>query len=242
MVSIDPEVAYYLNEEKISPFYLAVETKNKEILKALLEKARDLDDVERPRPRGESPIYAIILRRNKGTVSPNIINHVFTFYSNLISLLNFIFSNIYIFFLNLEMLEEIAIKNQNLFHIRDIKGKTPLYFAASKVYLEGVKFLLKYSEKSTLERSIKGNFPIHAACKHGHVGIVNELLEQQWTNPAEFLNNKGQNILHSAAKSGKSVVVKNLLRNPKLEMLVINAKDNLGNTALHLASMNLRPN
>uniref|UniRef100_A0A2N9I308 Uncharacterized protein n=1 Tax=Fagus sylvatica TaxID=28930 RepID=A0A2N9I308_FAGSY len=145
LVSIDPEVAYYLNEEKISPFYLAVETKNKEILKALLEEARDLDDVERPRPRGESPIYAIILRRNK-------------------------------------------------------------------------------------------------ACKNGHVDIVNELLEQQWPNPTEFLNNEGQNILHIAAKCGKYVVVRNLLRNPKLEMFVINAKDNLGNTALHLASMNLHPN
>ncbi|GMY05059.1 protein ACCELERATED CELL DEATH 6-like isoform X1 [Fagus crenata] len=140
------------------------------------------------------------------------------------------------------MLEEIAIKNQNLFHVRDTKGKTPLYFAASKGYLEGFKFLLKYSEKSTLERSIKGNFPIHAACKNGHVDIVNELLEQQWPNPTEFLNNEGQNILHIAAKSGKYVVVKNLLRNPKLEMFEINAKDNLGNTALHLASMNLRPN
>jgi serine/threonine-protein phosphatase 6 regulatory ankyrin repeat subunit B len=140
------------------------------------------------------------------------------------------------------MLEEIAIKNQNLFHVRDTKGKTPLYFAASKGYLEGFKFLLKYSEKSTLERSIKGNFPIHAACKNGHVDIVNELLEQQWPNPTEFLNNEGQNILHIAAKSGKYVVVKNLLRNPKLEMFEINAKDNLGNTALHLASMNLHPN
>ncbi|GMY05048.1 protein ACCELERATED CELL DEATH 6-like isoform X3 [Fagus crenata] len=179
LVSIDPEVAYYLNEEKKSPFYLAVETNDKDIFKALLEEARDLNDaVERPRPRGESPIYAIILKRNK----------------------------------------------------------------ASKGYLEGVKFLLKYSEKSTLERSIKGNFPIHAACKNGHVDIVNELLEQQWPDPTEFLNNEGHNILHIAAKSGKHVVVKNLLRNPKLEMLEINAKDNLGNTALHLASMNLHPN
>ena len=242
LVSIDPEVAYYLNEEKKSPFYLAVETNDKDIFKALLEEAQDLNDaVERPRPRGESPIYAIILKRNKGTVSPNIINHIFTCYSNLISLLNFIFFNIYIF-LNLEMLKEIAIKNQILFHIRDTKGKTPLYFAASKGFLEGVTFLLKYSKQSTLERSVKGNFPIHAACKNGHVDIVNKLLEPQyWPNPTELLNNEGQNILHIAARSGKNVVVKNLLRNPKLEMRVINAKDNLGNTPLHLASMNLHP-
>ncbi|KAF3971028.1 hypothetical protein CMV_005327 [Castanea mollissima] len=203
LLSKNSETAYYLNKEGVSPFCLAAETGNKDILRRLLELV-DGNDKLIGRPRRESPIYAVILQRS------------------------------------LDMLEEIAKTKQVLFHIRDEKGKTPLYFAASKGYLEGVQFLLHYSRQSTLERSTKGDFPIHAACKNGHVNVVNVLLEEQWPDPTELLNKEGQNILHVAAKSGKDVVVKNILRNPKLEKL-LNAKDNDGNTAVHLASMNLHP-
>lgn len=175
-------------------------------------------------------------------VVKNVVPMALSFY--LISLLNFVFTKIIILFyfiFDLDMLEEIAKTKQVLFHIRDEKGKTPLYFAASKGYLEGVQFLLHYSRQSTLERSTKGDFPIHAACKNGHVNVVNVLLEKQWPDPTELLNKEGQNILHVAAKSGKDVVVKNILRNPKLDEKLLNAKDNDGNTALHLASMNLHP-
>ena len=140
--------------------------------------------------------------------------------------------------MNLDILEAIFKKNPILFHVRDKKRKTPLHFAASKGYTKGVQFLLSNFGKQALESSTNGDFPIHIACKKGHIKVVKELLEQEWPNPIEVLNKDGQNILHVAAKSGENTVVKTILECPKLEEL-LNAGDKNGNTALHLASMNL---
>ena len=83
--------------------------------------------------------------------------------------------------MNLDILEEIFNKKRELFNIRlrDKKGKTPLHFAVSTCYFEGTQFLLEKSRKSFLERSTKGDLPIHIACKKGHVEIVKMLREQQ---------------------------------------------------------------
>nr|POF20151.1 isoform 2 of protein accelerated cell death 6 [Quercus suber] len=136
--------------------------------------------------------------------------------------------------------EEIFMKCPKLFLIRDKKRRTPLHFAASKGYTDGVRFLLSKFGQQALQRSTSGDFPIHIASKKGHIKIVEKLLEQQWPNPLELLNKKGQNILHVAAERGKNNVVKCILKHPKLEEL-LNAEDKNGNTALHLASMNLHP-
>nr|XP_034916961.1 uncharacterized protein LOC118050662 [Populus alba]TKS11519.1 hypothetical protein D5086_0000072520 [Populus alba] len=55
----------------------------------------------------------------------------------------------------------------------------------------------------------------------------------------DFLNEKGQNILHVAAESGQRKIVDEILRNQDLEAL-INEKDYDGNTPLHLAAMYCR--
>ena len=141
--------------------------------------------------------------------------------------------------MNLDILEAIFKKNPILFHIRDKKRKTPLHFAASKGYTEGVQYLLSNFGQQFLESSTNGDFPIHIACKKGHIDVVKELLKQEWPNPIELLNKEGQNILHVAAKSGENTVVKPYW-NAQLKLVeLLNAGDKDGNTALHLASMNL---
>ncbi|XP_075664867.1 protein ACCELERATED CELL DEATH 6-like [Castanea sativa] len=137
-----------------------------------------------------------------------------------------------------DILEEIFMKYPKLFLIRDKKRKTPLHFAASKGYIDGVRFLLSKFGEQAFKRSKNWDFPIHIASKKGHIKIVEKLLEQQWPNPTELLNKEGQNILHVAAENGKNNVVKGLLKHSKVEELK-NAVDKNGNTALHLASMNL---
>ncbi|XP_065630522.1 protein ACCELERATED CELL DEATH 6 isoform X2 [Quercus suber] len=138
----------------------------------------------------------------------------------------------------IDILKDIFKKNPILFYIRDKKRKTPLHFAASKGYTAGVRYLLSKFGLQALQRSTNGDFPIHIACKKGHIKVVEELLKQKWPNPTDLINKEGQSILHVAAESGMILVVKIILENLELEEL-LNAEDNNGNTALHLASMNL---
>ena len=126
-------------------------------------------------------------------------------------------------------------------YLKDDDGETPLHYAASTNYLEGVDILLNKSILLALERDKKGNLPIHLACKRGHVDVVKQFIIKGWPGIKHLLNLKGQNILHVAAKKGKDNVVKYLLRDARLEQLTINEKDKHGNTALHLASKKFYP-
>ncbi|KAL2328235.1 hypothetical protein Fmac_021662 [Flemingia macrophylla] len=70
--------------------------------------------------------------------------------------------------------------------------------------------------------------------------MVEEFLQHEWSISFP-VNRKGQNILHVAAKNGRSNLVKYLLRHLKMDEFTLNQKDDNGNTPLHLASRNLFP-
>ena len=77
LVSRDPEVAYYNNNNGKSPLYLAVENGNKkEILDDLLKTKASFpiksEDGDSP-PEGKSPVHAAIKQRNRG--DHNFITH-----------------------------------------------------------------------------------------------------------------------------------------------------------------------
>ncbi|KAF8391358.1 hypothetical protein HHK36_023662 [Tetracentron sinense] len=84
-----------------------------------------------------------------------------------------------------------------------------------------------------------GLSPIHMAAIKGHSDIVEWMLKR-CPDFREFLNREDQNILHVAAMSGKQKVVKSILKMPNFWML-INQKDNKGNTPLHLATIYWHP-
>ena len=140
-----------------------------------------------------------------------------------------------------ELIKEIAARKKELMHLRDEDGGTPLHYAASTGYIEGVRILLDKYSPSSLEQNAKGQLPIHLACERGHLKVVKEFLRQEYTHESILLlNRKGQNILHVAAEKGKHDVVKYLLKDYR--RIDINEKDQEGNTPLHLASKNSFPN
>lgn len=124
-------------------------------------------------------------------------------------------------------------------HITDDNGQTPLHYAASTNFAEGVQFFLLKHKMHIIEKDADGFFPIHCASKYGHVGILVKLL-YNCLDAREFVNQDGQNILHVAAKYGKFGVVKYILQTPGLELL-LNEKDHEGDTPLHLAATNWHP-
>ena len=87
--SANPKVSYYLNENGESPLSLAIETGDKEILE-LLFKAPSVYDELVGGPQEESPVYAAILKKRKGTTGPNFINLVSTLFKS-VSLISFTF-------------------------------------------------------------------------------------------------------------------------------------------------------
>ncbi|XP_034197121.1 protein ACCELERATED CELL DEATH 6-like [Prunus dulcis] len=137
-----------------------------------------------------------------------------------------------------EVLKIISNMEANILNSKDEKGRTPLHCAASIGYLEGVRFLGKRLVDSHRKDNC-GNFPIHFASSKGHVDIVKELL-LHCPDSMELRNSSDQNILHVAARCGEDNLVKYFLKNVEFQML-INQKDNRGNTPLHLAKMYHHP-
>ena len=132
-----------------------------------------------------------------------------------------------------ETLEKILA--MELVDQKDKHGRTPLHYAASIGYLEGVQTLLGQSNFDRYQRDDEGFLPIHVASMRGYVDIVKELLQVSFDS-IELLSKHGENILHVAAKYGKDNVVDFVLKKKGLENL-INEKDKEGNTPLHLATM-----
>ena len=138
-----------------------------------------------------------------------------------------------------DVLDVILKKKPDWIHFRNEERRTPLHCAASMGYLEGVRYLLGRNASTAIERDKDGFFPIHMASAKGHVHLIQEF-HKHWPDVRELLNNKGQNILHVAATSGKLNVVNYILKTPELESL-INDRDKDGNTPLHLATMHRHP-
>ena len=137
------------------------------------------------------------------------------------------------------VLDIMLKKDPSMIYSRDEEGRTPLHYAASIGHLKGVHYLLGKYALGAVERDNSGFFPIHMASIKGHVDVMRELL-RHCPDPRELLSDNGQNILHVAAINGKYEVVSCILKTPELGKL-INEKDKVGNTPLHLATMHWHP-
>ncbi|KAB5534416.1 hypothetical protein DKX38_017502 [Salix brachista] len=134
------------------------------------------------------------------------------------------------------ILKIIGEARPDLLRLTDEEMGNSLHYASSIGFLEGVRYLLDNFHDGAYGRNPEGNYPIHLACKSHSVRVVKEYLKK-FPYPKEFLNKKGQNILHVAAESGKGNVIACILRQEDtLGKSLLNEMDEDGNTPLHLAA------
>ncbi|XP_073260002.1 protein ACCELERATED CELL DEATH 6 [Populus alba] len=137
---------------------------------------------------------------------------------------------------NRDILEKIEKEKPELLRLTEEGLGNSLHYASSIGFLEGVRFLLKKFHDGAYETNRQGDYPIHVACKSDSVDVVKEFLDI-FPYPKEFLNEKGQNILHVAAENGQGNVVRYILENDqKIVEPLLNEMDEDGNTPLHLAA------
>ncbi|KAJ6416919.1 hypothetical protein OIU84_002745 [Salix udensis] len=134
------------------------------------------------------------------------------------------------------IMKKIGEARPDLLRLTDEELGNSLHYASSIGFLEGVRYLLHRFHDGAYETNPEGNYPIHLACKSHSVRVVKEYLKKI-PYPKEFLNKKGQNILHVAAESGKGNVIACILRQEDtLVKSLLNETDEDGNTPLHLAA------
>uniref|UniRef100_J3MWK0 Uncharacterized protein n=1 Tax=Oryza brachyantha TaxID=4533 RepID=J3MWK0_ORYBR len=130
----------------------------------------------------------------------------------------------------------IVEKKKDLINESDGDGSSPLHFAASV----GIKGITKLLIDSAREQNViqmpdnEGMFPIHIASSVGAMDAIESLIDADDLSSAAVRNAEGKTFLHIAVENGNRSVVEFVCVEPRPK-LVLNMKDNDGNTALHLS-------
>ncbi|KAF3946607.1 hypothetical protein CMV_027146 [Castanea mollissima] len=195
-----PEVSFYPNKERKSPLYLAAEGGDEELVKHMITTNR--------LPHGKSVVHAALYYLTTIDL-PNgrSIVHAAIYGSFTVRKLQCLNTHAASFLCpsmclntNTDILDTV-LKSlpDDILKEKDDKGTTPLFYAASIGYLDGVEILLKQPTKCfAYERDTDGYYPVHIASKKGHIQVIEKFLDK-YPDMIELLNEEGQNILHVAA-------------------------------------------
>ncbi|KAJ0966130.1 hypothetical protein J5N97_027268 [Dioscorea zingiberensis] len=119
----------------------------------------------------------------------------------------------------------------------DESHSTPLHYAAANGDREMAHILLEHDPSVAYISDKDGFFPIHVAAGMDHVVVISEILDQ-CPDSCELVDHNGRSFLHVAAERSSGFLVVELIVNRKkrdLEMLMLNQRDNYGDTPMHLA-------
>ncbi|CAJ0580832.1 unnamed protein product, partial [Mesorhabditis spiculigera] len=130
---------------------------------------------------------------------------------------------------------QILLQHHARIDVFDENGRTALHLAAANGHLQLCHLLLQH-KAFVNSKSKTGEAPLHLAAMNGHVKVVNVLIQDHGA-AQEAITLDNQTALHFAARHGQLAVAQTLLAlgaNP-------NARDDKGQTPLHLAAENDYP-
>lgn len=140
----------------------------------------------------------------------------------------------------IDITERILLHDAALAKDANLLGNIPLHIVAAIGNRDMTGLLLKWDPSTAYQSNAEGHFPIHRAAMKGNIGIVDQILKQ-CPSTYELLDRNGSNFIHAAFKVGRIDLVRKIIsKRPDLRML-LNGKDNDGNTPLHTAVLNGDP-
>ncbi len=114
-------------------------------------------------------------------------------------------------------------------------GKTPLHYASFGGHKAVVEYLVNEQICNPRSTDDDGMTPFHLACQEGRMEIVQFFLKLNISEFSKLTTEDGRTLLHCAALSGNTELVKQLAENSSFNL---NAMDTEGRTALHYAARN----
>ncbi|XP_073157707.1 uncharacterized protein [Henckelia pumila] len=133
---------------------------------------------------------------------------------------------------NSRFVQEIINRNRQLAEELDSQQSSPLHIASAKGYLDIAKVLVSAAPDMCLSRDFGGKNPLHLAAMKGHDLVVAELIRVRPLAAREKVDG-GQTVLHLCVKYDRLECLRILV--PFLKEEIVNAKDNDGDTIMHMA-------